>query len=493
MAVNYYKGAVFAIFLAFVAAPGYPKTCPNRNCNHDNPEDSIYCEECSYPFPRLGTENGVAVFRFQGVEAQTEGFKTLFWGELSNEIDGTGVFRAHNLSDEECPDLKSAFRVGHCANQQLVLVGDVSVSRETVWISAQFFDIETGYMIAAGKSYCDEAADGKPLSEAVEELVKGLPYRWRYSRNSTFNLELPPGSKLEGGGRVEIFGSYSYPWKFYADSDADPRCWTYLTPVKPKLVIPGLKQYEGKYEVAISENGEGSIKILETGGVRFEGGNTPDICYYYPPPKVPVGPEVPPEVQKEIPVRTPARNRWFVYLGGAYARHSYEYAEGLKSREDAGSAEVRVGYHRPRDWPLEVAGGYAAHVPYRYKYEYGGIYEGRGSIKGAYVSSVILSAAWVPSVSVWGFDLLPRLGGEGEYFFRAGNGTYEQERGWEWYYNELWNGFLLGPKAGVGFNFGPAKQYELTVGVSYSWPLGGNYPEHFGPLLRIAPGIQYYF
>jgi hypothetical protein len=479
---------VFVILVASVAAYGERVTCPK--CGYLNEEDANLCEgeECGYPLPIPDDENGVAIFRFLGVARDTDRSKN-FVEEFIEAIDNTKRYTANMvLYNTEYENLRPVFELARGADQQLILVGSVSESGEKVWVSAQFFDVETAYVLASCTSYYDTGTGGKTLSEAVDDIVQVLPLRGRWTNGSTFRfINLPSDFTVEKGGRLEVVGGYSYDMeKLEQVKDPLSDFAMCLALVEPKLVTID----PTAYDISNSADGLTQLEIKKTGGKEFK---KYDICYYYPPPEVPVEREVPPAVEREIAKPTPTREPWFVYLGGAYARHSYEYTEGLKSREDAGSAEFRFGYHRPWDWPVEVAGGYAAHVPVRYKYEYGGIYEGRGSIKGAYVSSVILSAAYVFSVPVWRFELMPKFGGEGEYFFPAGNGTYEQEGGWEWYYNELWNGFLIGPKAAVAFNFGPVKQYGLTFGFSPSWPLGGNYRENFGPLLRFALGMQYYF
>jgi hypothetical protein len=441
-----------------------------------------YCFDCGFLVPEpepTQTWNGIAVYNF-GRDVLGFDVAPIF----AEEVAKTGKFEAKTLTGMSFLDLTNAFRAARCAQQQLVLVGAANKSDGLLCISAEVFDIETGHRVGFGNGdiKADSSSDNTAVELKVREfavaLARGLPYRGRYRRiegKPTF-FEFPSGLKRKRDGRVEIYSSYGYLSRKYTvgegDEAVDKYCFD-VTPVKPKVVITESDKLE------ITPGREGKVGEIRITGEQFE---DDDICYYYYPAEIP-----------------PIDRRASVGCAASFTTHSYNYREDLKSRENAGSVSVTftrrlkgsvLGLKLPLRWGI----GATFDTPVNYYYEYGGVYEDRGRIMGVVVASGHVAIDWAVLGTKRWFGLW--LGGEADYFFAPGHGVYElEDGGFERYENELWRGLLLGLRGEwVPIYFGPRKRIGVALSSSFSWPVLGDYGEHFGPLWRVGSlGMRYYF
>ncbi len=445
-----------------------------------------YCDDCGFLVPapeKPPTPNGVAVYNF-GAEVLGYDLAPI----LAAEIAGTEKMEPYVLAAAESGeymkfiDLTAAFRAARSKQQELVLIGAVNASDGLKSITAEVFDIETGYLVASGSADITAEPGLNTTESRVKEfaaaLARDLPYRGRYLRppGAIPAFEFASGLKTKSGARVEICRSYDYPSRECVEGEGEERrtgYWYDLTRVEPKVVVAD------PYKLEIKPGRGGEPGRLRVKGLQFQDG---DICYYYPPPE------------------KPAVNKiGFGYLGLAFATHSYNYAEDLDSREDAGSASIGAG-RRFKLWglPFKLAGGVTFDAPLRYDYAYGDGREGRGRIMGAYVASLNAALDWKMPVGLgWFTRFVPWLGAEVGYFLPYGHGVYEEDGGtarYQRYESELWNGVVVGVRSDWELvYFGSRKQYGLATGVCY-YPAGfDDYGAHFGPLWRFPLGVRYYF
>lgn len=482
------KGTL-ALFLTVVVAAGADDCICGGEISEEE-ADLSYCKDCGRLIPNTKNANGIALFCLEEGELgeyAISTFRKRFDGDYKNykPLELTGGDTEKYLKSGG--DLTYGFRVTRRRGLQLFVTGRIDERDGIIWVSAQVFDIETGRVLAGITAGSGKKDARKKVEEVAADLVNELPYRGRLSEHPTFGFPSDIGAFApEKGGRVEIYETYDYPCRKYQESEEEePTYWYDLSAVRPKLVLTD----PNKYEIVPSKDGRpGRIEILERGGLVFKGN---DICYYYPP---------------EI---TPVKKRRSVYIGGAWTTHSYDYAEGIKSRETAASASITVG--RQFDWrfgllesklPFRYDFGVTFDAPLNYYYEYGDTYESRGRIMGVYVTSGVGALDCKIPVSLgkvtW---LVPWLGVEAEYFLPFGHGAYEIEgAGCERYESKLWSGLLIGFRAEweLPLYLGSRKKWGFTTGVRV-YPdfvaelTSTDYSEHFGTLWRFPFGVRYYF